>query len=131
MECGVILLDLFQEHIRKALWSPPLGTLAAQVTTKRCQLGNREARRLGSKGFAFGKKQKQQTDHTTHKPETMAGECPVQKDVVVRKYLELKVATAFTLCFLAVLAEPVSMSLLVVIPTSGSAKSPRRDGGLF
>ena len=61
----------------------------------------------------------------------MAGECPVQKDVAVRKDLELKIATAFTLCFLAVLAESVSMSLLVVTPTSGPAKSPRRDGGLF
>ena len=61
----------------------------------------------------------------------MAGECPVQKDVAVHKDLELKMATAFTLCFSAILAEPVSMSLLGVTPAPGPAKSPRRDGGLF
>ena len=94
---------------------------------------NREARRLGVKVLHLETKTKtkEQTYHTTHKPEPMTGECAAQKDVAVRKDSELKVARAFTLCFLAVLAEPGLMSLLGVSPASGSAKSPRRDGGLF
>ena len=39
VECGVILLDLFQEHIRKALWSLPWGTLSCSSYHKQMPAG--------------------------------------------------------------------------------------------
>ena len=39
VECGVIILDLFQEYIGKALWSPPLGTLSCSSYHKQMPAG--------------------------------------------------------------------------------------------